>query len=315
MGLIAGNGASLLIDTPLDGRLTREMLTAFEPFTAQAPIKKVINTHPDLDHWWGNAWLPQAEVIASDAAAKQMRHESPPYRVRTLRRVASMAGGLPGSVGRMGRYVTSFLGPCELDDHKIRFPDRTFTKSVTETIGGRTVEIIELGPTHTASDSIVFVPDARVVFTGDLVFTKVTPIMWHGPVSTWINALEKIMALDADVYVPGHGPVSTRIELMDLLNYWTWLNTAVIHHKKAGLGIREIINRLVTAREFAAFAGWKSPERLYVSVTNIYRDLDGRGALPQSPINQARCMHAMANLAPRLCHPQLSLGSEAGTAR
>ncbi len=63
-------------------------------------------------------------------------------------------------------------------------------------VGGRRVELIEVGPAHTPGDAIVWVPDARVVFSGDIVFSGVTPIMWAGPASNWIAALERIAALE-----------------------------------------------------------------------------------------------------------------------
>jgi cyclase len=81
------------------------------------------------------------------------------------------------------------LEPFALEQGTPRFPDRTFTGRRTEVLGGREIEPIEYGAAHTASDSVVFVPDARVVYTGDLLFAGVTPVMWHGPVSGWLAAL------------------------------------------------------------------------------------------------------------------------------
>src|SRR4051795_12303000 len=57
-GLIVGDGGSLLVDTLWDERLTRRMLTAMQPQLADAPLRRAFITHPDGDHWWGNAALP-----------------------------------------------------------------------------------------------------------------------------------------------------------------------------------------------------------------------------------------------------------------
>ncbi len=297
IGLITGDGASLLVDTPWDRRLTRAMLGAFETHTSRAPVSMVFNTHPDVDHWWGNAELPRAEVVASQASDAHMRTESTPQQMASMQKLGKLLGHAPGKPGLLGRYVTGMLGGLHFDEVTLRFPDRTFTHSRTETIGGRTVEFRDLGQAHTASDSIVVVPESRVVYTGDLLFSKVTPVMWHGPVSGWLAALEKIMGLDADVFVAGHGPVSTRTELQLLHNYWSWLSASVASYKQQGVGIAETAERLVTSPEFAAYCDWPSPERLYINVATIDRQLDGKGPIPTTPVQRGRALTGVACLA------------------
>lgn len=144
---------------------------------------------------------------------------------------------------------------------------------------------------------VVVVPDARVVFTGDLLFARTTPLMWHGPVAAWLTALESIMALDADVFVPGHGPVSSRTELRGLHDYWSWLNVAVSGHHAAGREAGEATRRLARSPEFAAFRGWENPERLAINVISIDRQLRGQGPILANPIARARAFDAVAGLA------------------
>jgi cyclase len=296
LGLVVGQGESLLIDTAWDQRLTRAMLDAISPHTDRAPISLLINTHPDGDHWWGNAELPGAEVLASDSCATAMREEATPEKLLALRRVAQLSGRVPGRAGAVGRYVGSMLAPFELGAVTLRFPDRTFTGRRTETIGGREVELIDYGAAHTASDIVVLVPDARVLYTGDLLFAAVTPVIWHGPVANWIAALDAIMTLEADVFVPGHGPISTRTQLQALRDYWTWLTAAVTTHQSAGHGPREIAKRLTRTPEFAAFRAWENPERLYINVATIARQLHDNGPIPTDPITRGKAFDAVACL-------------------
>src|SRR5436305_10868774 len=82
-GLVAGEGESLLIDTLWDTRLTRRMLDAMRPHTADAPIRRLVNTHGDPDHCWGNQLLSGAEIIATRAGAADMLGEAP-ARLRPL---------------------------------------------------------------------------------------------------------------------------------------------------------------------------------------------------------------------------------------
>ncbi|MGO9902466.1 MAG: MBL fold metallo-hydrolase [Solirubrobacteraceae bacterium] len=296
LGLVLGRGASLLIDTAWDPRLTRSMLDAFSPQTDRAPVSLLVNTHPDVDHWWGNAELPGAEVLASATCAQAMHEEPTPQKLRALRRVAQLTGRLPGRAGAAGRYVSSMLAPFALEEVTLRFPDRTFTGRRIEAVGGREVELIDYGAAHTTSDSVVLVPDARVLYTGDLLFAGVTPVMWHGPVSSWLAALDAIMTLEADVFVPGHGPISTRKQLQALHDYWTWLTAAVAMHQSAGRSPLAIAKRLARAPEFAPFRAWESPERLYINVAAIARQLHGEGPIPTDPITRVKAFDGVACL-------------------
>ena len=300
IGLIAGDGAALLVDTPWDPVLTHAMLDAFAAHTRSTPISLVVNTHPDVDHWWGNSELPGAEVIASTRGAQAMREELAPERMAALRRVSAATGRIPGRPGRTGRYVAAMLAPFALDQVTPRFPDRTFTGRRTEVLGGREIELIDYGAAHTASDSVVFVPDARVVYTGDLLFAGVTPVMWHGPVSGWLTALNAITALEADVFVAGHGAISTRVQLRALYEYWSWLADAVPGHRAAGRDPLATAQALVRSREFAAFAAWENPERLYINVATLARQLDGLGPIPATPIARAKAFDGVACLADQL---------------
>ena len=300
IGLVCGDGASLLVDTPWDHRLTLSMLEAFRPELEKAPVAIVFNTHADPDHWWGNADLPSAEVVASDATASAMRHEPTPRQLQSMRQLSQVGGRLPGRAGRGGRYVGEMLAPFAFEEVTLRFADRTFTDRRTETVGGREIELIDYGPAHTVSDSVVFVPDARVVYTGDLLFAGVTPVMWHGPVTAWLAVLEAIMALEADVFVAGHGRVSGRAELAALRDYWGWLASAVQEHQGAGVGASEMATRLADSQEFAAFRGWVSPERLWINVATIDRQLRGEGPIPTNAVARGRAFDGVAGLAHHL---------------
>ena len=88
-------------------------------------------------------------------------------------------------------------------------PTRTFDGELELFVGERSVKLIELGPAHTGGDVVVHLPDAGVVFTGDLLFHGGHPVIWAGPIANWIAACERIADLGASTVVPGHGPVAT----------------------------------------------------------------------------------------------------------
>src|SRR3954452_18008067 len=156
-GLVVGDGGSLLVDTLFDLPLTKEMLDAFGGLTAAAPIGVVVNTHANGDHCYGNELVAGAEIIASSACAEEMADVSP-----------AMLAGLTTAPGEVGDLFRSYFGDFTFDGITLTPPTRTFDGRLTVDVGGREVELIEVGPAHTKGDSIVFVPDSRAVFTGDI---------------------------------------------------------------------------------------------------------------------------------------------------
>ena len=88
------------------------------------------------------------------------------------------------------------------------FDQRTVDGSLVVEVGGRNVELIEVGPAHTRGDTLVYVPDAATIFTGDILFINGTPIVWAGPLENWIAACDLMLSLDVETVVPGHGPIT-----------------------------------------------------------------------------------------------------------
>jgi cyclase len=304
-GLVVGDGAAALIDTLWDQRLARELLAATAPLTADAPIELVVNTHADGDHWWGNAEVPAAaSIVTSRASLEAMRAELAPANFVRLRTLAAVLAGLPertpGGLGLTGRYLRSMLGPYAFEQVRQRFPDRTFTGSVSERVGGRELRLTEVGPAHTAGDAIVHVPDAGVVFGADVLFFGVTPVMWHGPLRNWLAALETLLALDADTFVPGHGPVGGRAEIEALRDYWTWLEAAATAHHRAGRSPWAAARAMTRDPEFARWRDWVAPERIAINVTCVHRHLSGRGPVPASPAARTPLFTQVAALAREL---------------
>lgn len=102
-GLVVGAGASLLVDTLFDLKLTREMLDAMAAPTAAAPIGTLLNTHANGDHCYGNQLVEGAEIVASAATAHEMS-EVPPSMLHALNTA-------PGEVGELFRHCVPLVRP------------------------------------------------------------------------------------------------------------------------------------------------------------------------------------------------------------
>jgi len=295
-GLVIGDGASLLVDTLWDERLTRRMLDAMAAQLGRAPLRHCFNTHADGDHWWGNAVLPPgAEVLATAACERAMRAESPPRMLAALTGTAGALRRAPGQVGAVARRAHAQFSPFDFGGVTRRYPDRTVSDREEIDVGGRTVRIHQVGPAHTADDSLVHMPDVGVVFAADMLFVGIAPIMWHGPVDNWIAALDLMLSLDAEVFVPGHGPVCGRAQVEEMKAYWRWLDAAVREQRTAGRSASEAAKALVRSPEHARWASWLAPERILVSVATMYRNLDG-GKPEVAPPVRARLLVQTAML-------------------
>lgn len=271
-GLISGDGASLLVDTLFDLVLTEQMLTAMRPLSAKAPIGTVVNTHANGDHCYGNQLVRDAEIIATTAAAHEMA-EVPP----------SVMAAMNAAPGELGDLFRSFFGAFQFDGIEMTPPTRTFDDRLELDVGGRLVELIEVGPAHTAGDAIVYVPDANAVFTGDILFINGTPIVWAGPLSNWVAACDLMLGMNLDVIVPGHGPVTDKAGVASVRDYLAFVDRAAGERFAAGLDAWE------AARDIAAelrlnpeFSGWGEFGRITVNVDTAYRSLDPSYTAPDA---------------------------------
>lgn len=277
-GAVRGDGEAFVVDTLWDLGQSRRFVGALTDELAGVPITAAVNTHADGDHWWGNAALPGSALIHASETSIGAMGEQTPGRMARLHRGASRGRALPFAPGRLARYVDGMLGPFEHGAVSLRLPDTSFTGTRELEVGGRAVRLRELGPAHTGSDVVAHVPDAGLVFCGDLLFIGVAPVCWHGPVTGWIRALDALLALDAHTYVPGHGPPCGPDRVRELREYFTWLVEAGGRAFAAGADVRTAAARLLADRGFARFARWHDPERLAITLEVVRRDYLGLSA-------------------------------------
>lgn len=268
-GLVTDGDAALLVDTLFDLRLTGEMLDAMARATpAAARIGTVVNTHANGDHCFGNQLAVGAEIVASTRAAEEMARQP-------AGALAAMMAAAP-TLGDVGAYLQRIFGAFNFDGITDVLPTRTFDGALELTVGDTPVRLWEMGPAHTGGDVVVEVPARRVVFSGDLLFIGGHPIVWEGPVSHWVEALDRILAMDVDAIIPGHGPVTDKAGVRELRSYLVELEAAARPLWEEGLAPLEAARRLRIDRA----AGWGEPERLVVNVTACFRGFSSDTSRP-----------------------------------
>lgn len=271
-GLIVDGDRSLLVDTLFDMRLTREMLQQMTDATGLAAddIGTIVNTHANGDHTHGNGCCAKAEIIASAASAAEMETVT----AAVLAQLVANADKL----GPAGKYLSDIFGVFDFAGVEERLPTRTFSGELGLEVGDKQVRLIEVGPAHTRGDILVHVPADRTVFTGDILFIDGTPIMWAGPVRNWIAACDRILAMDVDVIVPGHGPITDKAGVRRVQDYLAFCDREARIRFDAGLSVREAAHDIA----LGDYSSWSDAERIAVNVDTLYRQYRGDRSPPDT---------------------------------
>ena len=264
-GLIADGDESLIVDTLFDEDLTLKMLDSMKSAEPKGMknIRALINSHSNGDHCNGNNCVDTDEVISSEATLEEMSHESPEMMAALLKQAPEM--------GALGKYFLECFGSFNFEGVTKRLPNTTFTGQTQRQVGDKIVELIEVGPAHTNGDVLVHVPTDKVVFTGDILFIEGHPILWAGPVKNWINACDRIISMEVDFVVPGHGPVTDNRGVKAVKDYLIYIDTESRKRFESGMSALEAAKEI----DLDLFSTWGDEERIAVNVNSLYREYKG----------------------------------------
>ncbi|NUP30966.1 MAG: MBL fold metallo-hydrolase [Streptomycetaceae bacterium] len=245
-GFIVGRRGVISVDACATVRRTRAYLDAIAGVTAQ-PVRTLINTHHHGDHTFGNHLFRGATIVGHEA---------------TRQGIADW--GEPRSA--------PFWTDVEWGDVVLEPPFLTYTDGVTMWSDELRAEVRHVGgPAHTTNDSIVWLPEQRLLFSGDVLFNGGTPFVVQGSVAGTIQVLEEVVKpLGAATIVPGHGPVAGP-ELVDrVLGYLRFVQAAAVAGHRSGL------TPLETARELdlGAYGELLDSERIVGNLHRAYAELE-----------------------------------------
>ena len=184
IGVVLGDGAAMVIDTRSTHVQAREILDDLREITRD-PVTVVVDTHGHFDHAFGNHVFRPAAIWGHAGCVTFLARTGEARRPR-------VANEYPALVP-------------DLDEVVIDPPDRTFEEMGNPEVGGRRVELLFLGRGHTDHDIVVRVPDANVLFAGDLLENGAVPFFGDGYPLDWPETASRVAELATGVVVPGHG--------------------------------------------------------------------------------------------------------------
>jgi glyoxylase-like metal-dependent hydrolase (beta-lactamase superfamily II) len=278
---LVNRGGGLVVDTFWDLPHTRRLIETYARVWRR-PAARVVNTHRNGDHCWGNQLFPQAEIIGHRLCAAEFRKESPAF-------VQALRNGGESSDPTL-RAFARLLADWDFTGIELVPPTTLVDDRLALDLDGIAVELRWVGPAHTAGDLVIHLPAERVVFTGDVLFRLCTPIGWEGTFARWIAALDEIVALDPAVIVPGHGPLCGVEGPREMQAYLRYVRAEAERAFGEGLPALDAARRI----DLGPYAGWTEPERILFQVERAYREL--RGEAWDAPVDVSALFAGMMAL-------------------
>jgi len=247
--VVGSSGRSVLVDSSSTESRTRAFLDEVGR-RSSAPPMALVNTHHHPDHTYGN-WLVPAgtPVIGHDNCRDE--------------------------VLRSGLEATEVIREPEYGEIRLRPPEVTFSSSLTLHLDDCPLELHFVGPAHTNNDIVVWMPEQRCLFAGDVAFAGAQPFLLEGSLAGFRRAVARMRALEPDVLLPGHGPVRRGDEVARLLDdldaYVAWIAGI------AETGLADGLTPLQLAEKHRdnPFAHWEESERLVGNLHRAYSELAG----------------------------------------
>ena len=280
-GFVVGDDGVLVIDTFLTPVAAEELIKAVEAETKQ-PIKFAINTHYHLDHTGGNQVFAARSIpifghdnLIAWQSTKNRRFLPPTEELQKRRAdVAKQLGETPADqVEKRTQFERQLRRLDAMLTIQLTNPTITFSIGNVELHLGKREIILFTLPGHTGGDILAYIPDANVVYTGDMSWRKTLPNLVDATVNDWIPSLDTLLSkYPTAKFVPGHGEVATADDIREFRGYLDDLSSRVKKAIAAGLTLDQAKQQLTLPEKYKSFAfqNFATP-----NVEDMYKELIG----------------------------------------
>ena len=280
-GFVVGDEGVLIFDTFLTPAALTELIEAIESHT-KLPIKYAVNSHYHLDHTGGNQVLRArgVPIIAHDNLMQWQTVKNKRFlpatadlekrRADAARQLAKTPADQKDKRVQLERQIRRFkaMMPITLTN-----PTVTFGSGVIHLYLGKREVVLSTMPGHTGGDVLAYVPDANVVFMGDLGWSRTLPNLVDATVNDWVPTLDKVLTQYGTAkFVPGHGGVAEVTNIRDFRDYLDDLRSRVRQGIVDGLTVDQAKERLTLPEKYKSFAfqNFATP-----NVEDMYKELKG----------------------------------------
>ncbi|MGE0599653.1 MAG: MBL fold metallo-hydrolase [Dehalococcoidia bacterium] len=243
-GCIVGEKTATVVDSTGTEARARAWHAAIRQVT-QNPVSALINTHSHGDHTYGNFMFADSAIIASERCRREI--------------IAS------------GNSSHALFPMIDFGNCPVTPPTVTFEDTLAVYVDDLRIELMFVGPAHTTNDIVAWIPDRKLLFTGDVIFNGGTPFALAGSIGGWLQALERIEALGAETIVPGHGAVTGPGAIQDVRDYLLFIQETAKRGMDAGTPPLELARSL----DLGKFEPLHDKERLVPNLHRAYSELRG----------------------------------------
>jgi cyclase len=242
-GIIDLGGQTLIFDTMMTSAAARDLRAAAVRLTGRAP-RYVVNSHLHIDHTIGNSVFDEATIIATTQTAALITAENEAF-LRELRehgaemdaqvRAEAAAASDPAVRRDLEQQADDYLALLrEANQTRSRPPDLTFESRLTIHGARRQAQLISWGGGHTPSDTVLYLPTERVLFSGDLIFHRHNASIDRGDPAEWLRILGEMARMDIATLAPGHGEVASQAAIAEQRDYLDAMLARALQKVEAG---------------------------------------------------------------------------------
>jgi glyoxylase-like metal-dependent hydrolase (beta-lactamase superfamily II) len=228
-GIVDMGEELLIFDTFLSPQAASELKEFAEKLTSNS-LRYVVNSHSHNDHIRGNQVFKPAATIISTSLSRTAMEKSEPQQIEQEKQYAPKslkefkAKLDQAKDNRLQQELKMWLGYYEamVESHQIlktTLPDITFEKEFVLYGRERTLKLMAFEAGHTMGDLVMYLPDDKIIFTGDLVFIDMHPFLADGQPEENVSVLKSLMSLEIEKVVPGHGPVGNMSDIENMIRY------------------------------------------------------------------------------------------------
>ena len=262
-GFVVLQNSVLIFDSHSTPEAGQRLLAEIREITPK-PVRYILNSHYHADHTHGNQALgPAQQIISATNARRDVLQKDIPSMNFSLGMARSQLEKMQkdllasANVQEQSALRNKIRDRREFVDRMARLKILVPTMTVDERIDLHesmlNLELLYLGRGHTDGDLVLFIPKDRIVFTGDLFYNSALPYTQDASLLEWVATLGELLKLEADIFVPGHGPCGTRDNVKEFKSYLEELKSLVEPGVARGDSMQQILRDVRLPSRYASY--------------------------------------------------------------